>query len=280
MAKSQKKKVGIIGVGFVGGALADYFKTRPVELFLYDKYKKIGSPEQVSRAEIIFVATPTPFLPSGGFDLSLVEDAIQNIAGNKTVVIKSSVVPGSTEKLQKKFPRHKILFSPEFLREVSAFEDMIHPDRQLMGYTASSRSIAAAALKLLPRAPYEKIMPAGEAEMVKYMANAFLALKVVFGNEFCGLCEKLGIDYDEVRRAVVKDPRIGDSHFDVAHGGYRGYGGSCFPKDVNAIIQLAAERKAPLPLLEGMRKINRRLLKSSGLNEIYFLKNKHKKVGS
>jgi len=203
--------------------------------------------------------------------------AIEILKRPKTIIIKSSVIPGTIEALQKKYPRHKFLFNPEFLREVSAYEDFVNPDRQIVGYTNKSKKVAKNILKILPKAPYAKIVPAKTAETVKYMANSFLALKVVFANEFYGLCKSLNIDYNLVRQAVGEDKRIGHSHFVIDHQGYRGYGGSCFPKDVNAIIQLAKKRGLDFTLLESMRKINRLLLKNSGLSEQYFLKELHKR---
>ena len=274
---NSKAKAGIIGVGFVGGALKKYFESIKQPLVVYDKYKKLGSVKEVNLADVVFIATPTPFSPKGGFDLSMVENAIGVLEGKKIIVIKSTVLPGTTEALQKKYPRHKFMFNPEFLREISAYKDLIHPDRQLLGVTKESRSEAKKVMAILPRAPYEKIMPAASAETVKYMANSFLALKVVFANEFYDICQKLGVDYSQVKEAVTKDARIGDSHFDVSQDNYRGYGGSCFPKDVNAIIQDAEKRKVGTPLLKMMREINRGLLKASGTSEEYFLAGKHKK---
>ncbi|HYV33274.1 MAG TPA: hypothetical protein VE973_00285 [Candidatus Limnocylindria bacterium] len=276
----MKNKIGIIGVGFVGGALEHYFKNRKIKPLIYDKYKNLGSPAEVNKADVIFICTPTPFVKGKGFELSAVEAAIKILKSPKVVIIKSSVVPGTTEALQKKYPKHKIMFNPEFLREVSANYDMANPDRQVLGVTKQSKPYAKAVLAMLPNAPYEKIMASREAEAVKYMANSFLALKVIFANEFSEICKSLGINYSQVKEAVVKDVRIGDSHFDVSHGGYRGYGGSCFPKDVNAIIQLAENRKIETTLLKTMRGINRKLLKASGINEDYFLTNAHKKTGS
>lgn len=132
-------------------------------------------------------------------------------------------------------------------------------------------------MDVLPKAPFQKIMPAKEAEIVKYMANSFLALKVVFANEFSDLCRKLGVDYDLVKEGVGADSRIGFSHLDIFHGGYRGYGGSCFPKDVNTLIQFADEQGIEMPLVKKARRINRKLLKNSGLSENYFLKFLHRK---
>ncbi len=281
-------KIGIMGLGFVGGALQKYYSARggsasggksdkKISVLVYDKFKRIGSVELINQADVVFICVPTPFVPKKGFDLSAVEEAIEILSAPKIVVIKSSVIPGTTEALQKKYPQHKILFNPEFLREKFAYYDLTHPSRQLLGVATKNKLSASKIMRLLPKAPYEKIMPSQEAEMVKYMANSFLSLKVIFANQFFDLCESLGINYETVKNAVVKDPRIGDSHFNVLAGDYRGFGGSCFPKDVNAIIELAEKRKVKPSLLTTMREINRKLLARSGLSESHFLTNAHKK---
>lgn len=272
-----KFNLGIVGVGYVGGALRQYFKSQKIQPLLYDKFKRRGSVNGINQADVVFICVPTPYHPKRGFDLSAVIDAIGSLRGSKIVVIKSSVIPGTTALLGRQFPQHKILFNPEFMRESYAYKDMVKPDRQILGYTKKSRAIASQILNLLPKAPYQKIMPALAAEVVKYMANSFLAMRVVFANEFFDICKKIGADYSLVMQAVGYDPRIGHSHFDVLHGGYRGYGGSCFPKDVNAIIQLASSKKVKTELLNAMREINRRYLKESGLTEEHFLKGLHKK---
>lgn len=277
MRKHSKTLVGIIGVGFVGGAVLKYFQSKKLPIRLYDKYKALGSPEEVNEADIIFISTPTPFDKKRGFDLSAVEDAIRLLKKPKIVVIKSSIVPGTTESLQKKYPKHKFLFNPEFLREATAYHDFINPDRQIVGFTKQSRGVARRVLELLPKAPYRQIMPAGEAELVKYMGNAFLALKVVYANEIYDLAKALGLDYQTVREGVSADLRIGPSHLRVEHGGYRGYGGRCLPKDVNALIQLAEKKKVNTSLLKAMRAVNREFLKKSGVNEAIFLDNVPKK---
>ncbi len=270
-------KIGIVGVGMVGGALQRYFEKKGFKLFLYDKGRNLGSPEEVNQADIIFICVPTPYHKERGYDDSMVWESLKNLSDKKIVVIKSTVLPGSTEKFQKKFPQHKILFNPEFLRENHALEDFLHPDRQIVGYTQESENLAKKIMKILPSAPWQKIMPAKEAEMIKFMANSFLAMKVVFANEFYELCQKLGINYEEVKAGVGRDKRIGPSHFDIFTDNYQGYGGSCFPKDINSLIQFANSKKVALPLLKAMRKINRKLLKKSGLREEYFLNYSHRK---
>ncbi len=271
------KKIGIIGVGFVGGALKKYFDSKKNKPFVYDKFKQEGSMELVNKAEIVFISTPTPYNPKKGFDLSAVKEAVGLLKGKKIVVIKSTVLPGTVDDLQKQYPQHAFMFNPEFLKEVSSYEDLIHPDRQILGVTKQSQKYAKIVMSVLPRSPFDKVMPAKEAELVKYMANSFLALKVVFANEIFEIAKALKVNYETVKEAVVKDWRIADSHFSVGHGGYRGYGGSCFPKDVNALLQLAKKLEKKTPLLTTMKKINQQLLKASGLSEEFFLKNLHKK---
>ena len=275
---TRQAKIGIVGIGFVGAAVKHWFEKKKYPLFLYDKYKKIGSPQEINKADIVFICVPTPsFRKKEGFDDSAISESLKNLSGEKIVVIKSTILPGSTEKFQKKFPQHKILFNPEFLRERTACEDFIHPDRQILGVTQKSKSAAKKIMNLLPKAPYQKVIEVKEAEMVKYMANSFLAMKVVFANEFYDLCQKVGIDYNGVKEGTGKDHRIGESHLDVFQDGYRGYGGSCFPKDINTIIKFASDNKINMPLLKKIREINRWLLKKSGLSEDYFLKFLHRK---
>ena len=142
--------IGIVGVGMVGGALRRYFEKVGRKVFVYDKYKNLGSPEEVNQADVIFICVPTPFDKEKGFDLSFVEETVGILEGEKIVVIKSTVVPGTTEKLQEKYPQHKFLFNPEFLTELTADQDMQYPDRQIIGYTKESYKIAGDILLLLP----------------------------------------------------------------------------------------------------------------------------------
>jgi UDPglucose 6-dehydrogenase len=269
-------KIGIIGIGFVGGAVKKYFESKGVKPFIYDKPKKLGSVENINKANIIFICVPTPFIAPKGFDISYVKSAIKILKNPKIIVIKSSIIPGTTDKLQKQFPQHKIMFNPEFLKEASNYEDFINPDRQIIGITSKSKNLAQTILKLLPRANLQKIMTAQEAEIIKYMGNTFLGLKVIYANQFYDLCKKLKLNYENIRIVVGEDKRIGHSHLDITHGGYRGFGGTCFPKDINAIIQLAEKLKVDFSLFKTMREINLKLLKQSGLSEEYFLLEKHK----
>ncbi len=262
----MKDKVGIIGLGYVGGTLGYWFEKRrkpKVDLFLYDKYKKIGSVEEVNKADIIFISVPTPYNKKGGYDDSAILESFRNLKTPKIVVLKSTIIPGSTERFQKKFPKHKVLFNPEFLRARTAKTDFIKPERQLVGYTRRSRSLAKKILNLLPRAPFTRIMRATEAEMVKYFSNSFLATKVVFANQIYDLCARLGLDYDSVKEAAVADSRIGRSHLDIFHFGYRGYSEGCFPKDVKAFIDFSRKSGVKPGLLQMADEINERILRKN-----------------
>lgn len=289
-------KIGIVGIGMVGGAVQRYFeRKKEVELFLYDKGKNIGSPQEINKSEIVFICVPTPYLKEEkgpalssskepalsspkGFDLSYVEETLSWLKGDppspkasegrgKVVVLKSTVLPGTTEMLQKKYPQHKLLMNPEFLTEETADQDMLYPDRQVIGYTKKSHTIAGDVMQLLPLAPFERILPATEAEMVKYFGNTWFSVKVSFANQMYDLCQKLGIDYDRMVEAAAADKRIGRTHLNIFHKGYRGYGGKCLPKDIKALIQLADKKGVDLKLHKIAEEINNKLMKDQKIDD-------------
>jgi UDPglucose 6-dehydrogenase len=274
--------IGIIGVGMVGTPLMRYFEERRgyrrgSDLFLFDIDPKKSFSDDVSRADVIFVSVPTPRALSGSVDLSAVEAAVRSIRGEKVVVIKSTVPPGTTERFQQQFSRHKFLFNPEFLTERRSWEDFIKPDRQIVGFTEESRGAAQEVLSLLPRAPF--MSPGGistyrpvkitatEAEIIKYGGNIFFARKVNFANLLAAVAGKMGADYDNVRLGIAADYRIGDSHLDVNHNGYRGFGGYCLPKDLSAFISYleGEELREEAELLRRDHVFNEKLLASQGI---------------
>jgi UDPglucose 6-dehydrogenase len=267
MRRKKKLKIGIIGIGTVGKAVEHWFNKETYPLFLYDKYKKIGSIQEVNKAEIVFICVPTPFHEKSGYDDTAVIEALNILSPPKIVVIKSTILPGSTEKFQKQFPQYKVLFNPEFLVAKTAKQDFLKPNKQIIGYTSKSRKIAKKILKILPRASCQRIVPSKEAEMIKYFVNCFLAMRVVFANQIYDLCQVLGINYELVKELAGYDPRIGYSHFNVFQDGYRGYSGPCLDKDVKAFIQFAKSHKVKLSLFEIMDKINEGLIKNNNLHD-------------
>ena len=257
----NQTKIGIIGVGVVGGALKKYFeKQEHIKLFLYDKGKKIGSIEKVSEADFIYICVPTPTV-KGYCDTSIVKGVIKQVRGeNKKIIIKSTVVPGTTESIQSELPNYKILFNPEFLTEKTADQDLSSPDRQIIGFTKNSYNISKRVMLQLPLAPFEMIIPATEAEVVKYFSNCWFATKVIFANQIYEVCRRLGIDYNRVKEVAAADKKIGRTHLDVFHNGYRGFKGKCLPKDLEAYINFTKNLGFEDKLLKTVKEINNELV--------------------
>jgi len=253
----MKGKILVMGVGWVGGTVARWLDSKGLEPLKYDPPKGLGSDDDLAKAEIIIICLPTPYDEAkGGFDLSYVEAGVAKLPGKKTVVIKSTVLPGTTDQLRARFPQHTFLFNPEFLRQSSADSDFASPDRQIVGAHPEDNTTAQAFLDIFPDAPFKKIVSPTEAETVKYFGNCFLAMKVVFANQLFDLCAALGVDYDAVKDCAGQDPRIGTGHLQVVHDGYRGYGGSCFPKDMRALIQLGDRVGVEMRLLKEAERLN------------------------
>ena len=279
---TNKLKIGIVGVGMVGTPLKRYFEEshgyrRGADLFLYDIDPKKNYFDDVNQADVIFISVPTPRALDGSADISAVDSALTMIKGKKIVVLKSTVPPGTTENYQKKYPEKKILFNPEFLTEKKSWEDFTKPDRQIVGFTGQSIDAAHAVLSLLPKAPfmspwgmntYRPIkITATEAEIIKYGGNIYFSRKINFANVLALLSEKLGVDYENVRVGMAADFRIGDSHLDVSHGGYKGFGGYCFPKDLDAFTGYLKNEglEECADFLMKDREFNEKLLSSQGL---------------
>jgi nucleotide sugar dehydrogenase len=171
------------------------------------------------------------------------------------------------KKSKEKYPEHRFLFNPEFLTEITAEQDMNYPDRQIIGYTQDSYTIAKDVINLLPLAPFERIMPATEAEMVKYFGNNWFSVKVIFANQMYDLCKKLNLDYKRIMESAAADKRIGPSHLEVIHKDYRGYGGKCLPKDIKALIQFADQQGIDLKLHKTAEEINSQLMREQGIDD-------------
>lgn len=261
-------RIAIMGTGMVGGALDRYFRLHGITTGLYDPPKGLTDTSVLAMADVIFIAVPTPYyLDGSGFDESYLRSAIQAIpVPGKTIVLKSTILPGTTERMQTDYPMHRFLFNPEFLTETTADRDMQFPNRQIVGYTDESRRDAELVMGMLPRAPFEKIIPSRAAEMVKYFGNAFYALKVAYANQMFDLCEKIGVDYDLVKECAKAEPWMGTHHWEIFHKGYRGYGGKCLPKDTRAIVQLGNRAGSDLSILKQAEEYNNAICAAQGLN--------------
>lgn len=248
--------IGIVGVGMVGQPIADWFVSRGwvrgENLFLRDTNPRLQMNDDVTKADLVFICVPTPQKPDGSCDISIVKQAVSALSGNKLIVIKSTVEPGTTADLQRNFSQHAFIFSPEFLTESQSWSDFIRPSRQIIGTTPESRGSAVDILNLLPQAlfsrPWTPIygsaaeVTATEAEVVKYGSNVFGAIKVTFANIMADACHILScwtsgeVRYGAVRDMLAADQHIGPAWLDVDHGKYCGFGGFCFPKDLRAFV--------------------------------------------
>jgi UDPglucose 6-dehydrogenase len=217
----------------------------------------------VKPAEIIFIAVGTPQDEDGGADLRNVWDLADKLAAHLTpeqlVVVKSTVPPGTNQELTRKLSDRsgfaaKVASNPEFLKEGAAIDDFTKPDRVVVGVRSSESAETMRELYtpfLRTERPF-LVMSPESAEMTKYVANAMLATKISFINEMANLCERLGADINDVRRGIGHDARIG---FQFLFPG-PGFGGSCFPKDIRALMYTARKNNLPLRLLQAVDSVN------------------------
>lgn len=271
----MSKSIAVIGQGFVGGSLTTVFAEKGVIVYTYDKTGKqaTGGRHPQSRngvtlpaesvaqlagacetksdfSRVYFVCLPTPMYEDGSADLSIVEgvlDELARIPGERIAVVKSTVPPGSTERWNTKYTGTglHVVFNPEFLTEANALDDMRNQNRIILGGPRPWINEVKQVFKsAFPQVPIVKTSST-IAEMVKYLTNNFLTVKVAFANEMAQICEALdakglNIDYDKVVEYATFDSRLGKSHWSVpGPDGQYGYGGHCFPKDINAMIDVA-----------------------------------------
>ncbi len=231
-------KIGFVGQGFIGKSYADDFENRGYTVVRYALEEPyIHNRDSIKGCDIVFVAVPTPSTPNG-FDSSILEEAVGLVSDEKIVVIKSTASPGLTEKIQNLYPNKIVLFSPEFLREVTAAADAANPVRNIIGLSVDSAEQRAAAeqvMAILPRAPYEKITSALAAEFLKYTSNTLPFVKIVFLNLMYDLVLEKGGSWEDLKELLAHDPYIAPVHLDPVHKTGRGAGGHCLIKDFAAL---------------------------------------------
>tara|TARA_Y100000592_G_scaffold781_1_gene1284 strand:+ start:30144 stop:31004 length:861 start_codon:yes stop_codon:yes gene_type:complete len=245
----QINNIGIVGQGFVGTAVKEGM-SKFYEIYTYDKYVSSKSnvlnlQELCDKTKIIFVCLPTPMLKNGRCDTSVVEKTIKLIDTynkNNIVILKSTVPPGTTEHLNRTSVNTPIVFNPEFLTEANYVDDFKNQNRIIIGGPRPASTIVKNVFrKAFPQTQIVKTS-SSVAECVKYFTNTFLATKVSFANEFKTICSKINVDYDKVLEYAFYDERIGRTHLSVpGPDGKLGFGGSCFPKDVNALIYFSKQ---------------------------------------
>ena len=261
------KNIGIIGQGFVGGSITKFFKDKtPTHTFdLNGNCNCKSLKDLVNKSELIFVCLPTPMYEDGSCDLSIIKNTIkeiEEIESNKIIVIKSTVPVGTNKKVVKMLGdsinglEFEVVSNPEFLREGSAIEDFMRPDRVIVGTnTEPAKKTMAEIYRPLSLREFPIMFTDPEsAEMIKYSSNAFLATKISFINEVANLCEKVGADVKEVAKGMGLDKRIGDKFLNAGPG----YGGSCFPKDVQSLSDLSMTHLQSFDLLQSIITTNQK----------------------
>ncbi len=265
-----KQSIGIIGKGFVGTAVEYGFSPNvgcdaEVRVFDIVPSKSTHTLDQVvNESDIIFISVPTPSFADGEIDLKLLDRCLEDIYkvskdNNEAVfLIRSTVVPGTTEKLQQKFKNLNLVFNPEFLTERSANFDFINQSRVILGGLSKNTNKVASLYRWrfgnsinIIETNYQT------AELIKYVTNTFFATKVSFMNDMSLLSDKVDADWDTVIDGFVSDGRVGHSHLNVpGHDGKYGFGGSCFPKDIQAIIHFSNSLGLDMSVLKGAWKTN------------------------
>jgi UDPglucose 6-dehydrogenase len=272
-------RVGVVGGGFVGGA-CKLLQCDAVSVFVFDldltkRYSSDPSIEisdnlssfvQECKCDVIFVCVPTPMRESdGGVYTKVVEDVVNEIKAcnaieNQHIIVRSTVPPGTCERLG-------VSFMPEFLTEKNALKDFKQTKHWIVGRSGGNKTPNKVSNILRLSKFYGKIdsdniiyTPSNTAEMCKYMRNAFLAAKVSFCNEFKTLSDTLGIQYHELQTLFGLDARIGPSHTEVpGPDGFNGFGGTCFPKDMNGIQREFKRNGLDCPILEAALYRNNKL---------------------
>jgi nucleotide sugar dehydrogenase len=253
--------IGIIGLGYVGKAALNGFQSENIYTYDISEECTESNLDQLSqKADLIFICVPTPMKKNGACSLAIVEQVLSDLNSfnrEKEIVIKSTVAPGSCEYFQNKYTNLSIVFSPEFLTEANFYDDFMQQERIILsGSINLSESLYR---KYFPKAEIIKL-EYKEAEMVKYFSNSFFALKVSYANEIYSLCEKLNIDYHKVTQSAIKDKRISNSHLSVpGPDGKKGFGGSCLPKDVAALLAIFESNEVESLVLKAAWERNKNL---------------------
>lgn len=251
-------KVGVLGNGFVGESLAFAFSpTTDLRIYDVDPLKASHTKQEVDECDFIFVCVPTPMHRDGSQDLSYIEKVFDQAVEGPVYIIKSTVLPGTTAGLTERYSKIDIVFSPEFLTERTAKLDMLTQARIVLGGSSELTNRVKSLFE--QRFMNKNIIQTDSttAELIKYMNNSFFATKVSIMNEYRLLSDKLGTNWSDALNGFASDGRIGDSHLHVpGPDGKLGYGGTCFPKDVNALITLADKLGTPLHTIKGGWKTN------------------------
>jgi UDPglucose 6-dehydrogenase len=271
VSKKIINTVAQIGQGFVGSALRESFKIHGVETTVFDKYKNIGKFSDILKSDIIFMCLPTPFISGIGFDLTAIEENLEKFPKNwdGIIVVKSTIEPGQTRRLGNLYELN-IMHNPEFLTQRTAFEDFHNQKHIVLGFnsiTEKGNLVIDLYSQLYPEAKIS-ICTSEESEAMKLFCNNFYAQKVMIFNEFYDICQKSGINFEIVKKLMLQNDWINPMHTQVpGPDGKLGYGGACFIKDTNALLNFAKDIGAISEILEATI-IERNQLRSDMTNII------------
>jgi UDPglucose 6-dehydrogenase len=264
-------KIGCIGQGFVGKNIADNFEQRGYEVVRYaleSEYKNNGP--LVAECDIVFIGVPTPSTPEG-FDYSIVEDVLKLVSEGSIAVIKSTLLPGTTKKLQDLYPNKVVLFSPEFLCENTAAYDVAHPLMNVIGLpydTAGHRKAAESVKATFPTSEHNFVVSAQSAELFKYAHNLNGYFRVILANLLYEVGEKTEANWADVKVMMDNDTMMSPYYNAPVHKGGRGAGGNCFIKDMAAFralySQLLPNDVSGIDVFRALEKKNLELLQVTG----------------
>ena len=263
-------KIGFVGQGYVGKNYADNFEKRGFKVVRYSiDGEYLDNREELKSCGVVFVAVPTPTRKSKS-DSSIVASSLKLLAPDTIVVIKSTILPGTTKALQSKYKKLTVLHSPEFLTSKTASKDVEKPSRNILGIPSNSakhKKAAKMVMKILPRAKFEMISTSRESEFIKYAVNTFYYSKVVYMNLLYDLAQKIGVKWENIKKSLAADPWTGPMHIEPVHKTGRGAGGHCLIKDYAAFKKFfgekAPEAEGDLELLSIIEKRNIDLLTST-----------------
>lgn len=252
-------KLAISGLGFVGSSMLESFLNKKLDVIGYDKYKDIGVGlfKDLLNVDVIFLALPTKFNESTQtYDLSEIIDSCEFLNSEKyngLVVIKSTVIPGTTEMLSEKFKNLNLVHNPEFLSAKTAFEDFHSQKHIVLGITSNCNIDKYLLLKNIYSSNYESVISectSNESETMKCFANSFYAVKIQFFTEMYLTCKSNGSNFENVKDMMLRNGWINPMHTNVpGSDGKISYGGYCFPKDTKALNSYLEKNNIPNSIL-------------------------------